>query len=74
VNPPKIGSRGAVLCFGGIWGCHADLRREFVWGNFNLLFFWVLGGSPRRAVEEGGHLCSLCVIWGTNCVNWGNLG
>jgi hypothetical protein len=28
VNVPEIGSRGEVLCFGGILGVHADLRRE----------------------------------------------
>jgi hypothetical protein len=29
VSVPKIGSRGALFCFGGIWGVYADLRREF---------------------------------------------
>jgi hypothetical protein len=33
VNTPKRGSRGEVKCFGGIWGPHADLRRELWWGN-----------------------------------------
>jgi hypothetical protein len=59
VSVPKIGSRDGVLCFGGILGTHADLRREIVWGNFNLLFFWSLGGSPRESIEEGGHSCVL---------------
>jgi hypothetical protein len=54
VSVPKIGSRDGVLCFGGILRTHADLRREIVWGNFNLLFFLSLGGSPRVSIEEGG--------------------
>jgi hypothetical protein len=29
VSTLEIGSRGGVLCFGGILGGHADLRREF---------------------------------------------
>jgi hypothetical protein len=33
VNPPKIGSRGDVNCFGGILGIYAVLRRELEWGN-----------------------------------------
>jgi hypothetical protein len=33
VSVLKIGSRVEHLCFGGIWGCHADLRRESEWGN-----------------------------------------
>jgi hypothetical protein len=64
VSIPKIGSRAGLYCFGGIWGPHADLRREFEWGNFNLGFFWVLFVVPRRYTEEGDHLCSLCVVWG----------
>jgi hypothetical protein len=37
---------------------HADLRREFWWGNLDLMFFGVLGGDPRSAIEEGGHWCA----------------
>jgi hypothetical protein len=33
VNVPKIGSRAGLYCFGGIWGSHADLRRDFKRGN-----------------------------------------
>jgi hypothetical protein len=35
VNPPKIGSRGAGNCLGEFLGIHADLRRDFGWGNLN---------------------------------------
>jgi hypothetical protein len=28
VSVLKIGSRDELLCFGGIWGSHADLRRK----------------------------------------------
>jgi hypothetical protein len=62
VNVPKIGSRVGVLCFGGILGICAELRRELVWGNFNLDFFGVLVGVPRGVIEEGGHCVTfLCV-------------
>jgi hypothetical protein len=30
------------------------LRREIFWGNWNWGTFWGLGGSPRKATEEGG--------------------
>jgi hypothetical protein len=39
VNVPEIGSRDGLLCFGGILGVYAELRREFYWGNLNLVFF-----------------------------------
>jgi hypothetical protein len=55
VSVPKIGSRAALLCFGGIWGVHADLRREFWWGNLDLVIFGLLGGFPRGVIEEGGR-------------------
>jgi hypothetical protein len=64
VSVPKIGSRGEVLCFGGILGSYADLRRELNRRNLDLLFFGVLVASPRRATEEGDHLCSLYVFLG----------
>jgi hypothetical protein len=57
VSVLKIGSRDGFLCFGGIQRFHADLRREFSWGNFKLDFFGVLGGGQRSATEEGGQLC-----------------
>jgi hypothetical protein len=57
VNPLKIGSRGDKKCFGGISAFHAELRRELVWGNLDLVVFWLLGGSPRGGREEGDHLC-----------------
>jgi hypothetical protein len=55
VSVPKIGSRGEVLCFGGILGFYAVLRREYYRGNLNLGFFGVLLGDPRGATEEGDH-------------------
>jgi hypothetical protein len=68
VSVPKIGSRDGLLCFGGIWGVYAELRREFGWGNLNLGFFWVLVGSPRGGIEEGGPTVVfggiLTSIWG----------
>jgi hypothetical protein len=70
VSTPEIGSRGAEICFGGILRFHADLRREFYWGNLVWVFFWVVGGVPRRDVEEGGHLCAFSVQLGEFiCVN-----
>jgi hypothetical protein len=57
VSTPEIGSRGALLCFGGILGNHADLRRELFWRNSDLLFFEVLAVVPRERVEEGGPMC-----------------
>jgi hypothetical protein len=33
VSVPEIGSRGALLCFGGILGFYAVLRRDLFWGN-----------------------------------------
>jgi hypothetical protein len=43
-------------------GVYADLRRDFGWGNWVLLFFGVLGGGPRRYIEEGGHSCVFFVL------------
>jgi hypothetical protein len=63
VSTPKIGSRGALLCFGGILGNHADLRRDFNWRNLDLGFFEVLDVVPRGGVEEGGPMCVfLCTL------------
>jgi hypothetical protein len=56
VSVLKIGSRVGLFCFGGILGIHAELRREFIWGNLRLGFFGVLGGVPRSSTEEGGRL------------------
>jgi hypothetical protein len=61
VNILKIGSRDGEICFGGILGFYAELRREYYWGNLKWRFFWVLFGFPRRLVEEGGD--KWCV-WG----------
>jgi hypothetical protein len=47
--------------FGGILGFYAVLRRDLIWGNFNLDFFEVLGVSPRGTTEEGG---TMVCIWG----------
>jgi hypothetical protein len=55
VSTLKLGSRGDVLCFGGILGCHADLRRELKGGNLILVVFGDLGVGPRKSTEEGGH-------------------
>jgi hypothetical protein len=43
------------MCFGGISGFYAELRREFDWGNWNWDFFGGLLGVPRGYTEEGGH-------------------
>jgi hypothetical protein len=64
VSTPKIGSRGDVLCFRGILGNHADLRRDLDWGNSDLLFFEVLFRVPRGGTEEGGPLCVFLYVWG----------
>jgi hypothetical protein len=67
VSVPKIGSRGEVFVFGGIYGFYAVLRRDLIWGNWELGFFWGLGGVPRGSIEVGDHCCvNLCV--------WGNFG
>jgi hypothetical protein len=72
VSTPKIGSRGALLCFGGILGNHADLRRELFWRNSDLLFFEVLAVVPRERVEEGDQCVFSCAVWGNlDVVNWG---
>jgi hypothetical protein len=63
VNTPKIGSRAALLCFGGISGFCAELRREFIWGNLDLTFFDVLVGVPRGFTEEGGPTCAFGGIY-----------
>jgi hypothetical protein len=57
VSTLEIGSRDGQTCFGGIQRFYAELRRECGWGNLILVFFEVLAGDPRKATEEGGHLC-----------------
>jgi hypothetical protein len=52
------------MCFGGILGFHAELRRELGRGNLKWGFFGVLLVDPRRSTEEGGQL--VCF--------WGNFG
>jgi hypothetical protein len=68
VNAPEIGSRDGDLCIGGIWGSHADLRREFNWRNLVLVIFEVLTGVPRGYIEEGDQWCMFegmfCAIGG----------
>jgi hypothetical protein len=54
VNIPELGSRVGAFCFGGILRVHADLRREFWWGDLGLGFFEDLLGDPRSSIEEGG--------------------
>jgi hypothetical protein len=71
VSVPKIGSRGAHLCFGGILGSYADLRRESVWGNLDLMVFWFLGVSPREFIEVGGPLCVPPVLLGELLTSFG---
>jgi hypothetical protein len=61
VNIPEIGSRVGVFSFGGIYGIHAVLRREYNWGNLFWMIFEVLVGDPRGAGEEGGPMLRL---WG----------
>jgi hypothetical protein len=44
-------------------GFRAELRRELKWGNWVLLFFWVLLEVPRSGTEEGGQfVCTLCYL------------
>jgi hypothetical protein len=69
VSVPKIGSRAALLCFGGILRNHAELRRELIWGNFNLEFFEGLPGGPRSATEEGGLFVFPPSVWGNFNIN-----
>jgi hypothetical protein len=74
VNTPKNGSRVGVFCLGEIWGSHAVLRREFIWGNFKLDFFEDLLVSPRGDCEEGGPMvCIWGNFWGRAlwmCLGW----
>jgi hypothetical protein len=58
VNTLKIGSRGGVLGFGGIWEFYAVLRRDLIWGLRFTLFLGVVGGVPRERIEEGTTVCS----------------
>jgi hypothetical protein len=75
VNIPEIGSRDGVLCLGGIFGNHADLRRELYWGNFKLVFLrfcsWLHVAPGRR----GDRQCDLGEFyWGTTLrCDWGDL-
>jgi hypothetical protein len=71
VSVPKIGSRAALLCFGGILGFYAELRREYIWRNLFLVVLGVLGGDPRGTIEEGGHLVFPFVFGGIFCVTGG---
>jgi hypothetical protein len=56
VNTPKLGSRGAGNCSGGILDFYAELRRKLDWGNLFWGFLMVLIGTPRGTIEEGGQL------------------
>jgi hypothetical protein len=64
--------------FGGILGFYAVLRRDLIWGNFNLDFFEVLGVSPRGPTEEGGDngvylgefWVMVGIFWGYSPVVW----
>jgi hypothetical protein len=63
VRTLEKGSRGGERCFGGIFGNRAELRREWCWGNWDLIVFCVLGVEPRKGVEEGGPMvCVLCEL------------
>jgi hypothetical protein len=42
------------------WGFALNCEGICFWGNWVLLFFWVVGGNPRRVVEEGGPFS----VWG----------
>jgi hypothetical protein len=72
VRTLEKGSRGAERCFGGIFGNRAELRREWCWGNWDLIVFCVLGVEPRKGVEEGGPMCAFCVNWGRSACEWGD--
>jgi hypothetical protein len=52
------------MFFGGILRIYAKLRRDFVWGEFKLEFFEIVGVGPRGWFEEGGPIS----------VNFGFLG
>jgi hypothetical protein len=64
VSVPKIGSRGACFCFGGILGVYADLRREIEMGGIEIGCFWNLGGVLTWGWRRGGQLVfkELCVL------------
>jgi hypothetical protein len=66
VSTPEIGSRVGELCFGGISGIYADLRRELFWGEFEIGVFGVLLGVPTWGCEEGGHYCVFEGIYWSN--------
>jgi hypothetical protein len=69
VSVPKIGSRAALLCFGGILGFYAVLRREYFGGNLNLEFFGGLPGVRRVLIEEGGQFVFPPSVWGNFNIN-----
>jgi hypothetical protein len=54
VNTPKIGSRVGELCLEEFYWFYAVLRRESIWGNFNLVNLGFLSGGLTWACEEGG--------------------
>jgi hypothetical protein len=58
------------MCFGGIQGFCAVLRRELIWGNLFLVVFGFLGGGSRGVSEEGGPTSWLWVVLGNG---WGDL-
>jgi hypothetical protein len=68
VNVPEIGSRGEEKCFGGISGIYAVLRREFGWGNLDLVNLGFLSGGLTWGWRRGDHLCAIWV-WGNGFVN-----
>jgi hypothetical protein len=70
VNTLEIGSRGGNLCFGGIMGFRADLRRELDGGELKLVVFWNLGGDLTWGWEEGGHLCVFGSVVGFNWIRF----
>jgi hypothetical protein len=65
VNVPKIGSRVGGLCFGGILGIYAELRREFGWGNLDLVNLGFLSSGLTWGWRRGGNLCAIWV-WGVD--------
>jgi hypothetical protein len=58
------------MCFGGIQGFCAVLRREWIWGNLFLVVFGFLVGGSRGVSEEGGPTSWLWVVLGNG---WGDL-
>jgi hypothetical protein len=53
-----------ICVLGEFRGVYAELRREFKWGNLDLVFFEGLTVVPRGSIEEGGRLVFPPVLLG----------